>query len=329
MSTRAYYVPWGRSLDLSNGLTTAEYEQIIAWQYRIRGSDRPVFLCETSGASMFVRQHSSGRYHLVHFGSEDHDCKHVISPPKSDEHKRQQEYIFESATAAGLWAEPEYRTSGGTIVDVAVSGTGNVAVECQLSSQTTAKAVERTYATATSENFPSAPLWIDSAPVQTAPRYMRFVPSARGTVSEWQTMPVRGSARAVIGEMTPDGRTLKRIPKTVIWDDLIVARAESRVVAVEHPGGTVSLAIRGTWCDGVIAGDFPGFRPWNPRPSVQPRKESAQVWSRPCVHPPDKYERPPIRPSGMPDLPTCPRCGSRLFWSRDGLCGRCKEARDD
>ena len=194
MSTLVLYAPEERLLDLAE-LNQHDFVLISGLHGQIKRGER-ILLCQRAssgdedGAEMFVRLRH-GRYAAVHFSGSNCTMTHEISR-ESDEHRRQKDYWQRAAEDAGYRATQEFRTSAGTILDVAIDGPRRTGVEVQHSALATRLATSRT-----TKSFRAGwlPIWfLDS---DQTPPWFHKVPTLGCNRLPWSSTPPRRSATAL------------------------------------------------------------------------------------------------------------------------------------
>ncbi|ETT28762.1 hypothetical protein RR21198_5877 [Rhodococcus rhodochrous ATCC 21198] len=179
----------GTTVDLS-ALTPAEMARIGELHGNIDRGDHTLECMEAGGGEMFIRRRGD-RYFAVHFSGSGCSATHDVAP-ETDEHKRQKEYWCRAADRVGYEAVPEYKTNGGTRVDVLVKGTVLVGAEVQHSRLKLTAARSRTTKTA---NAGIVPLWTSDS--QREPTWLHKIPSIRVNDTDWSAgMPPAGTATA-------------------------------------------------------------------------------------------------------------------------------------
>ena len=193
MSTQVLYAPQQRLLDLAN-LTEQDFALISSLRHQISRGDRTLLCWPASaddGAEMFVRL-TDGRYSAVHFAGSDCRLTHAISR-ESDEHRRQKDYWQRAADDAGYRTSQKFRTSRGTVLDVAIEGPRSIGIQMVQPS-----ALEpRLAKSRTTKSFRAGwlPIWfLDSA---TTPEWFHQVPALGCNVLPWSSLPARHSATAL------------------------------------------------------------------------------------------------------------------------------------
>lgn len=318
MTTKAFYHPLNRALDLSN-LTPTLYQEIISYHGQIKAGDRPVFTCLGNGEPMHVYRHSSGRYFIRHFKNghqDDHRHAQPISA-MSDEHRRQADYTLRAAVSHGLDAQLEVSTGNGTRLDVGVIGREQIGFEIQRSSLSLSHARSRA-----TKSFKAGwkTAWVtDRVP---DPGWADWVPTARFQVREgWsEFLPPPNSRHVVIGDYrlerdrsTKTGYRYFRTPKTVLLDELAYLMPVGQIVPVAvGTKGRVDLAFKGA-ASVIDACTYNGASNWNPV-STRATKEAAQYFSRECAQ--------------HPQSQTCSICPQQLLHPlsiRRGYCEGCRK----
>lgn len=195
MSTLVRYTPEDRILDLAK-LSRSDYELICSLHGNVvRG--RGILICLQSSANdnaaeMFIRL-TKGKYWAVHFSGGAHAEPHEISV-ETDEHRRQKDYWHRAAEDAGYHASQEFRTGGGTILDVAIHGPRRTGIEVQHSFLATRLAKARTTKTYRAGWLP---VWfLDS---DRTPDWFDRVPALGCNSMPWSSLPPRRAATVARG----------------------------------------------------------------------------------------------------------------------------------
>lgn len=179
----------GTTVDLST-LTPSDMARIAELHGNIERGDGVLECKESGGGEMYLRKQGD-RYYAVHFPGAQCTGDHTMTP-ETDEHKRQKDYWCRAADSAGYEAIPEYKTTGGTRVDVLVKGPVLVGAEVQHSNLKLAAAHNRTTKTARAG---IVPLWTSDSARQ--PAWLHKVPSMRVNETDWSSrMPPAGTATA-------------------------------------------------------------------------------------------------------------------------------------
>lgn len=192
MSTLVQYTPEDRVLDLAK-LSRSDYELICSLHLNVvRGQGTLICLQSSANgdaAEMHIRL-SGGKYWAVHFAGGAHG-EHEISV-ETDEHRRQKDYWHRAAEDAGYRASKEFRTGGGTVLDVAIDGPRRTGIEVQRSSIAIKHAKSRT---TKSYRAGWLPLWfLDS---DRTPPWFHHVPAVGCNRISWGDLPPRRAATAI------------------------------------------------------------------------------------------------------------------------------------
>jgi hypothetical protein len=192
MSTLVRYTLEDRVLDLAH-LSRGDYELISSLHGGVvRGQGTLICLqpsANDDAAEMFIR-FSRGKYWAVHFVGGAHG-DHEISL-ETDEHRRQKDYWHRAAEDAGYRASKEFRTGGGTVLDVAIEGPCRTGIEVQHSFITVRLAKSRT---TKSYRAGWLPVWfLDS---DRTPAWFHHVLAVGCNRISWGDLPPRRAATAV------------------------------------------------------------------------------------------------------------------------------------
>ncbi len=192
MSTLVRYTPEDRMLDLAN-LSRSDYELISSLHGDVvRGQGTLICLQSSANddaAEMFIH-FSGGKYWAVHFAGGAHGA-HEISM-ETDEHRRQKDYWRRAAEDAGHRASKEFRTGGGTVLDVAIDGPRRTGIEVQHSFIAVRVAKSRT---TKSYRAGWLPVWfLDS---DRTPAWFHYVPAVGCNRISWGDLPPRRAATTV------------------------------------------------------------------------------------------------------------------------------------
>lgn len=318
----------GTIVDLS-ALTPSEMARIAELHGNIKRDDRALECMEPGGGEMFLRR-VGDRYHAVHFSGSHCNGNHTVTP-ETDEHKRQKDYWCRAADSAGYEAVPEYKTAGGTRVDVLVKGPVLVGAEVQHSGLKLAAARKRTTKTA---NAGIVPLWTSDSDRE--PAWLHKVPSMRVNDTDWSSgMPPAGTATATALreiEMTLcDVTGFSQCPNTgsrhcgqwhpklvpligMTLDGAIAGAASGDLVPIVNRSGYVYVVPR--HARDTLSGD--GDCDW--MPGIKQRLEPDPTQGRRICEAPIHTGAAPsqtqiIRPVYGPTAPSCPVCS----WPLDGV----------
>lgn len=331
MSTLVRYTPEDRILDLAK-LSRSDYELISSLHGNVvRG--RGTLICLQSSvndqaAEMFIRL-IKGKYWAVHFRGGAHG-RHEISL-ETDEHRRQKDYWYRAAEEAGYRASKEFRTGGGTILDVAINGPRRTGIEVQ-HSVITAKLVKAR----TTKTYRAGwlPVWfLDS---DRTPDWFHHVPALGCNRIPWSSLPPRRAATATgLSQITPlkctpgafdtcpAGR--KRPcgqwhPKREPWggltvDDVAEMVPDERILPMRDAKGRVYLVSPASLdlyrrLTG-LAGDYAPSKPGS-------RGRSATQTTQ-CVNPIHDHKTPTYCACGQEIYPL-----TQLIRVRDNLCEGCR-----
>lgn len=192
MSTLVRYTPEDRVLNLAN-LSRSDYELIRSLHRRVVRGQRTLICLQSSvnddAAEMFIRL-SGNKYWAVHFAGGAHGA-HEISI-ETDEHRRQKDYWHRAAEDAGYRASKEFRTGGGTVLDVAIEGPRRTGIEVQHSLIEVKLVKSRT---TKSYRAGWLPVWfLDS---DRTPAWFHHVPAVGCNRISWGDLPPRRAATAV------------------------------------------------------------------------------------------------------------------------------------
>lgn len=200
MSTLVRFKPEDRVLDLAK-LSQSDYELICSLHNSVVHGDRTLICLQSSvdaeAAEMYIRL-VKGKYWAVHFPGGAHGSHEVHL--ETDEHRRQKDYWYRAATDAGYSASKEFRTGGGTILDVAIDGPRRTGIEVQHSFIAPKLAKARTTKT---HRAGWLPVWfLDS---DRTPDWFHYVPALGCNPMPWSSLPPRRAATVARGltQFTP------------------------------------------------------------------------------------------------------------------------------
>ncbi len=341
MTTRAFYVPRGITIDFSEDLDPALHEELISLRGQIHRGDPTILACGTNGLPLFIRRHPAGTYHACHFPGDNPDAHdHGTLRGMGIEHRRQTDYLLRSAESEGLRAIPEFSTGNRTRLDLAVFGAQQAGLEVQLSELSRA-AAKRRARRSLDAGWPTA--WITDRPDD--PDWAYRVPTARLTVASltrpinWAAaMPPPGTVDVVIDHFEPvrdsstrRGWRLGRTPRAIYFDELPVRMAAGELSPVGY-GIKDYVAITDKTSASLIE-EFlhVGASQWSPKESEDAKRykdeDTTSGITRPCRNPHTAHggiatathrqvinhrqiaaEIPPPA-NNMP--PACPECGWR------------------
>lgn len=199
MSTLVRHTPDDRVVDLAN-LSQGDYELISALHGAVKRGQRTLICLQSpesdDAAEMFIRLRG-GKYWAVHFAGGAHGPHELAL--ESDEHRRQKDYWHRAAEGAGYRASKEFRTTNGTILDVAIEGPRRTGIEVQHSSIEVKLAKART---TKSYRAGWLPVWfLDS---DNRPPWFHQVPALSCNRISWGALPPPRAATAVgLTKFTP------------------------------------------------------------------------------------------------------------------------------